>query len=220
MKKFTRALLRGGTGAGVTALAGGRLALVAVAVAGAACASGGGRPAMTEAEAEALLTDYAGSWVLDESGSSPQIPVPDGPGNMTVTAVVAAQDIERLRREVESRTESAGLRAATVKVLARRPGTLELRTEGTQLVYSPTPGRRISLPVDGGSITEPGLEGRIRVGISWDGPGLEIEYLVGSEGEVHAVLEIVNGRLRMTRTMRVFGETVAPLVLWYDREQG
>ncbi len=210
---FTRALLRGGMGAGVPALAG-------IVVLAAACASGGGRPAMTEAEAEALLGDYAGSWVLDESGSSPQIPIPDGPEDKTVTAVVAAQDIERFRRELEAEQRALALRAATMKVLARRPGTLELRTEGTQLVYSPTPGRRISLPVDGGSITEPGLEGRIRVGISWDGPGLGIEYLVGSEGEVHEVLEIVNGRLRMTRTMRVFGETVAPLVLWYDREQG
>lgn len=47
------------------------LALAGVVAWTAACASGGGRPAMTGAEAEALLGDYAGLWVLDESTSSP-----------------------------------------------------------------------------------------------------------------------------------------------------
>ena len=84
---------------------------------------------MTEAEVEARLAEFAGRWVLDESGSSPQISAPQPPREHTAN-------------------------------------------------------------------------------------------VVGSEGQVNAVLEVVNGRLRMTRTMRIFGETVAPLVLWYDREGG
>ena len=31
---------------------------------------------MTRAETDALLAEYAGSWVLDESGSSPQVTIP------------------------------------------------------------------------------------------------------------------------------------------------
>ena len=39
-------------------------------------------------------------------------------------------------------------------------------------------------------------------------------------GQVREVLEVVDGRLKMTRTIRVLGETVVPLVLVYDREGG
>ena len=196
----------------------GRLALVTVAVAGAACASGGGRVVMTEAEAESLLRDYTGIWVLDESGSSPQISAPRPPRDQSVT--VSSQDRERVLRELEAEQRAAVVRHNTLVVLRRRPGTLELRADGLRLAYEPSSGRRISLPVDGGSIAEPGGGESISTRIFRDGPGLGIEYMVGSEGQVHEVLEIVNGRLRMTRTMRVFGETVAPLVLWYDRERG
>ena len=197
----------------------GRLALFAVAVAGAACASGGSRVAMTETEAEARLAPYAGRWVLDESGSSPQISAPHPPREQA-SVVVSSQDRERVLRELEAEMQAAADRYNALTVLRQRPETLGLRADGTRLIYDPTPGQRIFLPVDGASIAEPGGREPIRTRIFWDGPGLGIEYAVGSEGEVRAVLEIVNGRLRMTRTIRIFGETVAPLVLWYDREAG
>ena len=195
-------------------------ALVAVVVAVAGCASGGGRVVMTEAEIGARLTEYAGHWVLDESGSSPQISAPQPPRDQSVTVTVSSQDRERVLRELEAELKAAADRYNTLVVLRRRPGTLGLRADGMRLIYDPTPGRRISLPVDGGSIAEPGGGEPIRTRIFWDGTGLGIEHVVGLEGQVHAVLEIVDGRLRMTRTMRIFGETVAPLVLWYDRDRG
>ena len=198
----------------------GRLALVAVAVAGAGCASGGGRVVLTEAEVEARLAAYAGRWVLDESGSSPQINAPQPPREGTVTVRVSSQDRERVRRELEAELQADADRYNTLVVLRRRPETLGLLADGTRLIYDPTPGRRISLPVDGGSIVESGVGEPIRTRIFWDGPVLGIEYAVGSEGQVHSVLEVVNGRLRMTRTMRISGEPVTPLVLWYDREAG
>ncbi len=52
----------------------------------------------------------------------------------------------------------------------------------------------------------------------WDGPRLGVEHMVGSDGRVRVVLEIVEGRLEMTRTTGLMGERVAPIVLVYDRE--
>ena len=52
----------------------GGVALAVMAVLSAACASGGNAPPVTGAEAEALFADLTGVWVLDESGSSPQLP--------------------------------------------------------------------------------------------------------------------------------------------------
>ena len=192
----------------------GRLALVGVVAMAVACASGGGSARMTVAEAEALVADYAGRWVLDESGSSPQIAMPRGFTGET-TVVVSSQDREQVRREME--TEES-IRKATFEVLRRRPSTLALRVEGDQLVYSPQPGESIALPMDGGSISQLGGERHIRTRVFWQVGRLGLEHAVGSEGQVREVLEIIDGRLEMTRTIRVQGETVPPLVLVYDRE--
>ena len=51
----------------------------------------------------------------------------------------------------------------------------------------------------------------------WEGPRLGLRHMVGAEGQVRVVLEIVDGQLRMTRTIRIGGEAVAPIVLVYDR---
>lgn len=199
----------------------GRLALVALAaVVGAGCASGGGRPAMTEAEARALVAEYAGSWVLDESGSSPQISAPRAPVVQTMTVLVSGQNRDEMRRQVEAEMQSTVDRYNAIEVLRRRPETLELRAEGVRLIYDPDPGLPMTLPVDGRSVVEPGGGEPVQVRIAWDGPGLGIEYVVGVDNQVRTALEIVDGRLKMTRTALVFGETVAPMVLWYDREGG
>ena len=60
---------------------------------------------MTEAEAEALLGDYTGIWVLDESGSSPQMSAPQPPRDQSVT--VSSQDRERVLRELEAEQRAA-----------------------------------------------------------------------------------------------------------------
>ena len=41
--------------------------------------------------------------------------------------------------------------------------------------------------------------------------------MMGSNGRVGVVLEVVEGRLEMTRTIRFMGERVAPMVLVYER---
>ena len=211
MKNRTTAPL-GGIGVG-------RLALVGVAAMVVACASGGGSARMTVAEAEALLADYAGRWVLDESSSSPQMAIPRG--GIEKTVVASRQDVERMLRELEAEQRSRNRsRNATFEVLRRRPSTLALRVEGDQLVYSPMPGESIALPINGGSISQPGGEHRIRTRVFWQGGRLGLQHEVGSEGQVREVLEVVDGRLKMTRTIRVLGETVVPLVLVYDREGG
>lgn len=193
------------------------LGAAAVAIVAGCASGGGGRAVMTRAEIDALLAEYAGSWVLDESGSSPQISIPGLP-DKTVTAVVSGQDIERYRQELEAdlRQQSA-LREATFGVLMRRPGTLVLQAAGEQLVYAPTPGERLTLPLNGGSVSQ--LEGAytIRTQVVWEGPRLGLRHMVGVEGQIRVVLEIADGQLRMTRTLRIGGEAVAPIVLVYDR---
>lgn len=192
------------------------VAVVAVWTAG--CASGGGgRAVMTRAEIDSLLAEYAGNWVLDESASSPQISIPSMP-DKTVTAVVSSQDIERYARTLEAEmNKEAALREATFEVLMRRPATLVLQAAGEQLVYAPTPGERLTLPINGGAVSQ--LEGAytVRTQVVWEGSRLGFRHVVGVEGRVRVVLQIVDGQLRMTRTIRIGGEAVAPIVLVYDR---
>lgn len=194
------------------------LLVVAVAVIGAACASGGGgRAVMTRAEIDTLLADYAGNWVLDESASSPQVTIPR-PETRTVARVVRADQLDRLRREAEEGQRLMALRQATFEVLRRRPESLALGVQGDELIYIPTPGESITLPLNGGWISQTGGSHRVRSRAFWDGPRLGVEHMVGSDGRVSVVLEIVEGRLEMTRTMRFTGERVAPIMLVYVRE--
>ncbi len=197
---------------------GGRLALVTVAVAGAACASGGGgQVVMTRAETDALLAEYAGSWVLDELGSSPQVTIPR-PERRTESRVVRSDQLDDLRRQAEEGQRLIAVRQATFELLRRRPEALALGVQGEELAYVPTPGDSITLPLNGGWVSQTGGEHRVRTRAFWDGPRLGVEHMVGSDGWVRVVLEIVEGRLEMTRTIRFMGERVAPMVLVYDRE--
>ena len=191
----------------------GRLLLVAVAAIGTACASGGGGQAvMTRAEIDALLAGYAGNWVLDGSASSPPVTIPR-PETRTETRVVRADQLDDLRREAEEGQRLMAIRQATFKVLRRRPEALVLGVQGDELVYSPTPGERIKLPLNGGWVSQTGGEHRVRTRVFRDGPRLGVEHMVGSDGRVSVVLEIVEGRLEMTRTMLFVRGRVAPMVL-------
>ncbi|WP_419947465.1 hypothetical protein [Candidatus Palauibacter sp.] len=196
----------------------GRLLVVAVAAIGAACASGGGgRAVMTPAEIDALLAEYAGNWVLDESASSPQVTIPR-PEIRTETRVVRADQLDDLRREAEEGRRLIAIRQATFELLRRRPETLLLGVQEDELVYIPTPGKSITLPLNGERVSQTGGEHRVRSRVFWDGPRLGVEHMVGSDGRVRLVLEIVEGRLEMTRTIRFTGQRVAPIVLVYVRE--
>ena len=172
---------------------------------------------MTRAETDALLAEYAGSWVLDESGSSPQVTIPRQE-RRTESRVVRSDQLDDLRRQAEEGQRLIAVRQATFELLRRRPEALALGVQGEELAYVPTPGESITVPLNGGWISQTGGEHRVRTRALWDGPRLGVEHMVGSEGRVRVVLEIVEGRLEMTRTIRFMGERVAPMVLVYDRE--
>ena len=195
----------------------GRLLVVAVAAIGAACASGGGGWAvMTRAEIDAMLAGYAGNWALDESASSPQVTVP-GPETRIGTRVVRADQLDDLRREAEERQRLMAIRQATFELLRHRPEALVLVAQGDELAYIPTPGESITLPLNGGWVSQTGGEHRVRTRAFRDGPRFGLEHTVGSDGWVSVVLEVGEGRLKMTRTMRFMSERVAPIVLVYVR---
>lgn len=196
-----------------------RLLVVAVAAIGAACASGGGvrQAVMTRSEIDALLAEYAGDWVLDESASSPKVAIPR-PETRTEMRVVRADQLDRLRREAEEGQRLMALRQATFELLRHRPESLALGIQGENLVSITMPGEANTLPLNGGWVAQTGGEHRVRSRVFWDGARLAVEHMVGSEGRVSVVLEVVEGRLEMTRTIRFVGERVAPVVLVYVRE--
>lgn len=162
---------------------------------------------------------FGAQWVLDEPGSSPQIAVPR-PREQTITVVVSSADRGRVPPEVQAAQEAEEARQAAFRVLRRRPKTLAIQVNGAELVYAPTPGQSIAIPINGGSSTQYEERQLVRTRVRWDGVKLDLEHQVGSDGRVREVLELVDGRLRMTRTIRVAGETVPPLVLVYDRDRG
>ena len=163
--------------------------------------------------------EYAGHWVLDESASSPQVTIPR-PETRTETRVVRWDQLDDLRREAEEGQRHMAIRQATFELLRRRPEGLVLGVQGDELVYIPTPGESITLPLNGGWISQTGGEHPVRTRAFWDGPRLGVEHTVGSDGRVSVLLEIVEGRLEMTRTIRFMGARVAPMVLVYEREPG
>ena len=105
----------------------------------------------------------------------------------------------------------------------QEPNTLILRVDEERLIYVPTPGRSMEMPMSGEWIIWQDPEGQsVRARVYWDGDRLALERRVGSQGQVRSVLEIVDGRLRISRALRVPRmSTPAPLfVLTYDRDAG
>ena len=68
------------------------------------------------------------------------------------------------------------------------------------LVYMPTPGRTVELPMSGEWIWQDPERRFVRARVFRDGEGLTLERRVGSLGRVRSVLEIVDGRLQISRT--------------------
>ena len=184
------------------------------------CAGGGGGPPVSGEAAASLFATYSGRWELDESSSTPQIPNQlEGVKDEAPVADIArneTREMRRYRRMYESRQMSVSHMRTTIEVLRRRPETLVLTANATELVYTPIPGETLTLPMDGTDIEVREGEHRVRTNIEWDGTFLALEHQVVSGGMVRETLEVVGDRMIMRRTISgaAAGE---PLVLAYDR---
>ena len=193
-----------------------------------ACASGGGRaaPPLEGPEAEALFADLTGTWVLDEEASSPPM-------------IATASDVDPVTPEsfvIIKRSDGSGEiigtgsgsgrslagRGKTLDVLARRPLTLVLTLDAERLVYAPTPGQSVTVRMNGTPATQQEGGRWFQTRVVWDDSGLALEHTVNPDDRVHVVMEVVDGQLKITRSMQVFGSAAAPppLVLVYGRDEG
>lgn len=207
----------------VVNLAFGFLALAGLAVLTSACASSGRAPPVTGPEAEALFAALTGTWVLDEGESSSPM---DMPAALEVTEsfviVRGPGGSGQVIGDVNEIQVSLAKREKAREVLGRWPTTLVLLVDEVQVAYTPTTGESLTVPMSGESTTQFEGEHRLHTRVVWDDGSLGLEHSVDSEAWVREVLEVVDGRLRMTRTMRVLGAagSPAPLVLIYWRDEG
>ena len=207
----------------VVNLAFGFLALAGLAVLTSACASSGRAPPVTGPEAEALFAALTGTWVLDEGESSSPM---DMPAALEVTEsfviVRGPGGSGQVIGDVNEIQVSLAKREKAREVLGRWPTTLVLLVDEVQVAYTPTTGESLTVPMSGESTTQFEGEHRLHTRVVWDDGSLGLEHSVDSEAWVREVLEVVDGRLKMTRTMRVLGAagSPAPLVLIYWRDEG
>ena len=107
-----------------------------------------------------------------------------------------------------------------LEVWVDRPSTLILHLDEDILVYMPTPGRTVEMPMSGEWIWQDPEQRFVRARVLRDGEGLTLERRVGSLGRVRSELKIVDGRLQISRTIRVprMSAPAPPYVLMYDRD--
>lgn len=208
--------IRGGAG----------MVLAGLAVLAAACASRGGAPTpLTGAEAEAFFAGLNGVWELDESSFTGPFKFQLQKDQTEVlqfeTLEEARQVSERIAQESIQRTIAA--LKPIMEVWLQEPNTLILRVDEERMIYVPTPGRSMEIPMSGEWIIWQDAEGQsVRARVSWDGDRLALERRVGSHGQVRSVLEIVDGRLRISRALRVprMSTPTPRFILMYDRDEG
>lgn len=202
----------------------GFLALAGLAVLTSACASSGRAPPVTGPEAEALFAALTGTWVLDERESSSPMDMPAAPEVETESFVIVRGPggSGQIIGDVNDIQVSLAKREKAHEVLGRWPTTLVLLVDEVQVAYTPTPGESLTVPMSGESTTQFEGEHRLHTRVVWEDGKLGLEHSLDSEAWVREVLEVVDGRLRMTRTMRVLGAagSPAPLVLIYRRDEG
>ena len=202
------------------------MALAGSAALATACASGGGAPPPAGVEAEEIFAGLTGAWDVDTTTGT-QSPVRKfrfGPGRESIQNVTdlgeAMQLAHRMVEEGLQRTmEWFG---PVLEVWLDRPKTLILRVDEDRLFYVPAPGRIVEMPMSGEWV-RPDLERQyVRARVYWDDGRLAIESRVGSRGQVRSVLEIVDGRLQISRTLRLprMSGPTPPYVLMYDRDEG
>ena len=199
-------------------------ALVGMVLLTAACASTGRSAPVTGPEAEALFAALTGTWVLDERESASPLDMPAAPEVETESFVIVRGPGEsgQVIGDVNDIQVSLAKREKAREVLGRWPTTLVLVVDEVQVAYTPTPGESITVPMGGESTMHFEGEHRVHTRVVWDDGRLGLEHSVDSEAWVREVLEVVDGRLRMTRTMRVLSEagSSAPLVLVYWQDEG
>lgn len=190
-------------------------------VATAGCAGSGGGPPVSGEAAASLFAAYSGRWELDVSSSTAQIPNElEGVKDEVPVADIARNEsryMRRIRRMYESRRMSIAHMRTTIEVLRRRPETLILTANETELVYTPIPGNTMSIRMDGSELELREGEHRVRTNVDWDGSLLSLEHQVVSGGRVKETLEVIGDRLIMTRSVTTGGGASEPLVLAYDR---
>lgn len=209
----------------VAGIGSGGLVLAGMVVLTASCASSGRNTPVTGPEAEALFAALSGTWVLDERESSPPMGTPattglDTPGSFVI--IKGPGGSSQIIGDVGGGESSLAGRENSLEVLARRPVRLALRLDGTQLVYTPTPGVGVTVPMNGGSATQMEGEHRVQTRVIWEDGRLGLEHTVNPDDRVRVVMEVVDGQLKITRTMRIFGaaDSPLPLVLVYRRDEG
>ena len=214
--------MRSGLSYSVVGIGCGALALAGMVVLTASCASSGRAPPVTGPEAEALFTALTGTWVLDEHASSPPLLAPPDTEPTTSDSFVIIKGpggSSQIIGDVGSRASSL---AGRENALGRRPITLSLRADGERLVYAPTPGQSVTIPMNGAPATQ--MEGahRLQTRVVWDGGRLALEHTVNPDDRIRVVMEVFDGQLRITRTIRIFGsaDSLPPIVLVYGRDAG
>ncbi len=185
------------------ALPGGRAALAGMVVFASACASGGGAPAVIGPEAEAAFAGVAGDWVLNESLSTPQIEMPP-----VTTSSAGASPFQAAARQ-----------RAAFMVFMDRSGGLTLRVDAEALAYVPSTGESIEVPKSGKAVSRQVNRQIVRTRVFWEEGGLGLQHDLDA-WRVRETLGLVNGRLEVTRTIRISGRTWPPVVLRYDRDEG
>ena len=217
--------MKNGTSHSVVQISFGGFALACAAALTAACGAPGGRasPAIGPA-AEALFAALSGQWVLDERESSLAVNVPSGADVEIRSFLVARRQGEPEQAVGDASDIEAWLanREKALEVLGRWPAMLALKVDGQLLVYAPAAGDGVTVPMSGESTTQLDGDHRLHTRVVWDDGRLALEHSVASQAWVREVLEVVDGRLIMTRTIRVAGEANArpPVVLIYGREEG
>ena len=186
----------------------------------AACASGGGASPRTGPAAEALFAGLTGTWVLDKTSSrTPRFQLRSGPRVGPV-----AGDVEQARREAARMAEEEGRRMMAVLepvyTVFPLPSTLILRMDEERLVFVPTPGHSLELPMSGEWIEQTLGGHSIRTRVDWEGDRLALELQPRSGGQVRVILGIEEGRLQIAVRIRVLRTTAPPWVLVYDRDEG
>lgn len=181
----------------------GKAAFAGMVVLTAACASGGGAPLVTGAEAEAALAVLAGDWVIDESLSTPQIEMPP-----VTTSSAGASPFQAAARQ-----------QAAFAMFMDRPGGLTLRADGEKLTYIPSDGESIEIPTSGKAVSRHVNRQIVRTRVFWEEGRLGLEHSVDA-WHVRETMDLVEGRLEVTRTIRITGRTWPPVVLRFNRGEG
>lgn len=198
----------------------GGMALAGLAALTATCASGGGSPPRSGAETKALFADLTGVWVVDTSSSkAPDFEIPP----QSSGSPVPVDDVELGRQEAaraaEERAQGWMAIVEPVYTVFQAPTTVILRVDEERLVFEPTPGHRVEVPMSGEWIEETPGGHPVRTRVYWDGDRLALEHRPRSGGQVRSVLEVVEGRLRITTRIRVLRRSAPPVVMVYDRDE-